>query len=112
MLPVKEYDEQAMKQNKVVFKNKFTNVEKFISIFNGISGRQDYNDILESYKYEKSSLILVDYSQSPVKIYKTMDELKDDGIVSMNFDGDYESLAPQNFATDIVQKYLDRHPTV
>ena len=112
MLPVREYDEQAMKQNKVVFKNKFTNVEKFISIFNGISGRQDYNDILESYKYEKSSLILVDYSQSPVKIYKTMGELKDDGIVSMDFDGDYESLSPQNFATDIVQKYLDRHPTV
>ena len=41
-----------------------------------------------------------------------MDELKDDGIVSMDFDGDYESLAPQNFATGIVQKYLDRHSTV
>jgi len=114
MLPVKEYDEQAMKDNRVVFKNRFTNVEKFISIFNGFSGRRekDINTCQESYKYEKSSLILVDYSQSPVKIYKTIDELKNDGIVSMDFDGDYESLAPQNFATDIVQKYLDRHPTV
>jgi hypothetical protein len=109
MLPVKEYDEQAMKLNKVAFKNKFTDVEKFISIFNGFTGRQDPSNIKEIYKYEKSSLILVDFSQSPVKIYKTLDELKEDGIVSMDFNGNYNSLNPQNFSTGIVQKYLDRH---
>ena len=52
---------------------------------------------------------MVDFSQSPVKSYKTLDELKEDGIVSMDFNGNYNSLNPQNFSTGIVQKYLDRH---
>lgn len=109
MLAVREYDEQAMKENRIEFKNKFTNVEKFISIFNGISGRKNHDDILESYKYEKSALILVDFSQHPVKIYKTLEELKADGIVSNDFDGDYSLLAPQNFTTGIINSYINRH---
>ena len=109
MLAVKEYDEQAMKENRIEFKNKFTNVEKFISIFNGISGRINQDDILESYKYEKSALILVDFSKNPVKIYQTMDELKEDNIVSNNFNGNYSLLAPQNFSTSLVQAYQNRH---
>lgn len=84
LIPVREYDEQEMKKNKIAFKAKLTNVEKFISIFNGISGRKDHNDILESYKYEKSALILVDFSKSPVKIYQTLDELKKDNYNGLN----------------------------
>jgi len=109
MLPVKEYDEQAMKDNKIVFKKKFTNVEKFISIFNGISGRKNHDDILESYKYEKSALILVDFSQNPVKIYKTLEELKEDGIVSSNYNEDYSLLAPQHFSQKLIDAYMSRH---
>ena len=109
LLAVKEYDEQAMKENRIAFKNRFTNVEKFISIFDGISNRMDHENLYESYKYEKSALILVDFSQNPVKIYTSLDELKADGIVSSDFNEDYDILAPQNFASGIVEKYLDRH---
>jgi len=109
LIPVKEYDEQEMKRNNILFKNKFTNVEKFISIFNGISGRKDQDDILESYKYEKSALILVDFSQNPVKIYQTLDELKKDKIVSEDFNEDYNLLAPQNFTNKLIKKYKKRH---
>lgn len=109
MIPVKEYDERHMRNNQIVFKDKYTNVEKFISIFNGISGRTDYNDILESYKYEKSALILVDFSQNPVKIYRNIDELKEEGIVSQDYDGDYDLLSPQNFASRLIDAYINRH---
>ena len=112
LIPVKEYDEQAMKNNVISFKDKFTNVEKFISIFNGISDRQNHTDILESYKYEKSALILVDFSQSPVKVYTTIQELKEDGIVSQSFDGDYNLIAPQNFTKGLIKKYQIRHNTL
>jgi len=109
MLAVKEYDEQSMKNNKVKFKTKFTNVEKFISIFNGISGRNNSDDLLESYKYEKSALILVDFSQTPIKVYQTIDELKQDNIVSNEFKGDYNLLTPKNFTEGLVKKYKERH---
>lgn len=109
MIPVKEYDEQAMRENRVAFKTRYTNVEKFISIFNGISGRIDPNNIQESYKYEKSTLILVDFSQNPIRIFRNIDELKDEGIVSLDFSGNYDLLAPQNFTRGLIDSYLGRH---
>lgn len=109
MIPVKEYDERAMRENKIVFKTKFTNVEKFISIFNGITGRMNPDDIYESYKYEKSALILVDFSQNPVRIFKNLEELKSEGIVSRNYNEKYDLLAPQNFASGLINSYLLRH---
>ena len=109
MLPVREYDEQAMRNNNIVFKNRSTNIEKFISIFNGISGRVNHNNIHESYKYEKSALILVDFSTNPVRIFRNLDELKEEGIVSRNYNENYDLLAPQNFASGLINSYLQRH---
>jgi hypothetical protein len=98
-----------MKQNQIAFKDKYTNVEKFISIFNGISSRSDPDNVLESYKYEQSTLILVDFSQNPVKIYESLDELKKDGIVSPSFNENYEKLTPKNFSKGIISKFKERH---
>jgi len=109
LLAVKDYDEQAMKRNQIAWKSRFTNIERFISIFNGISHRTDHEDIRESFKYERSALLLVDFSQNPTKIYTTKEELQADGIVSQNFAGDYRGLSPCNFAADILDKYAERH---
>jgi hypothetical protein len=109
MLAVHEYDEQAMKENKVAFKKEHTDVEKFISIFNAMSGRIDIENIYESYKYEKSALVLVDFSKSPIKIYTSLKELKDDGIVGKDFNVNYDLFAPQNFSKNIINVYMQRH---
>ena len=77
----------------------------FISIFNGISGRNNPEDLLESYKYEKSALVLVDFSQNPVKVYETLEELKRVKIVSQDFNGDYNLLTPKNFTQGLIKKY-------
>ena len=45
LVAVREYDEQAMKKNQVAWKPKSTDVERFISIFDGLSGRPNSNDI-------------------------------------------------------------------
>ena len=45
LLAVKDYDEQLMKENRVDWNDKYTNVERFISIFNSMSGRDDYQDV-------------------------------------------------------------------
>lgn len=109
LLAVKDYDEQAMKRNQIAWKPRFTNIERFISIFNGISHRVDHEDIRQSFKYERSALLLVDFSQNPPKIYTTKEELQADGIVSQTFAGDYRGLSPCNFAADILDKYAERH---
>lgn len=109
MLIVKEYDEQAMKDDIIEFKDCFTKVEKFISIFNAMSGRNNHTNILDSYKYEKSALVLVDFSQEPAKVYKSLEELKDDGVVSQAFNEDYSLLAPQNFVKNLIKAYKERH---
>lgn len=109
LLAVKDYDEQAMKRNTVAWKTRFTNIERFISIFNGISHREDHSDIKESFKYERSALILADFSRSTPKVYTTLDELKEDGIVGADFAENYSKLSPIGFASDLVEAYQNRH---
>ncbi len=109
LLAVKDYDEQAMKRNQIAWKSRFTKIERFISIFNAISHRADPDDFHQSFKYERSALVLVDFSQHPPKVYTTKAELQADGIVSENFAGDYRGLSPCSFASDILDKYTERH---
>jgi hypothetical protein len=109
LLAVKDYDEQKMKKNMVGWKPGFTNVERFISIFNAISHRNNHDNIRDSFKYERSVLLLVDFSKNPAKIYFTLEELKADGVVSKDFSGKYEALSPHHFARDILDSYFERH---
>ena len=109
LLAVKDYDEQAMKRNQIAWKSRFTKIERFISIFNAISLRADPEDFHQSFKYERSALVLVDFSQNPPKVYTTKAELQADGIVIENFTGDYSGLSPCSFASDILDKYTERH---
>ncbi|QTA83285.1 Uncharacterized protein dnl_56830 [Desulfonema limicola] len=109
LLAVREYDSQEMKKNKIAWKYRFTKAEKFISIFNAMSNRKDYQNTSELYKYERSALILADFSRNPVKIYKDMEELKKDSVVSKNFPENYSKLSPVNFSKDIIDTYMKRH---
>lgn len=109
MLIVKEYDEQAMKENRIEFKDKYSKVENYISIFNAMSGRNNYDQLLDSYKYENSALLLVDFSREPAKIYTNLEELKEDGIVSQAFSEDFSLMAPQNFVKGLIDAYKVRH---
>lgn len=109
LLAVKDYDEQLMKENRVGWKNDHTNVERFISIFNSLSGRNDYQDVNEYYKYERCVLLLVDFSLEPPIIYETLDELRADHLVGSNFNQNFSRLSPVNFSQDLVSTYVQRH---
>ncbi len=74
-----------------------------------MSGRNNKNNIQDSYKYENSALVLVDFSQEPAKVYESLEELKDDGIVTQAFNEDYSLLAPQNFVSNLIKAYKKRH---
>jgi hypothetical protein len=109
LLAVKEYDHRKMRANQVEWNNKFTNVERFISIFEGLSGREDHQEMKQAYKYERSALLLVDFSLKTPKIYWTLDELRADKIVSDDFTRDYTKLSPLNFSKDLLDSYVSRH---
>jgi hypothetical protein len=109
LLPVVEYDDGLMKQNRVGFKNDIIKVEKFISTFLAISNRPFTRFDPEIYKYERVALILVDFRKNPPKIILSTDELRSGGFISSNFQKRYESLSPVNFVQDIFEIYKKRH---
>jgi hypothetical protein len=109
LLPVVEYDDTAMKKNRVAFKRGNVPVEKFIRTFLGISGRNNSNLDKTLYKYERSCLLLVDCRENPPRIFETLEQLKAGGLVPGSFDVDFAKLSPRNFAADVVKAYRERH---
>lgn len=109
LLPVVEYDDTLMKQNVVGWKNEVVSIEKFINTFLAISGRSIQKSDPEIYKYERVALILVDFRESPPKLFLTTDELRRGGFLPQKFSLSYEMLSPKDFAKDIASIYSQRH---
>lgn len=106
LIPVHEYDDDLVKHNIVGFKNKQTNIEKYISFFNSINNRNANGD---NHAYERCALLIVDFNQSQPYLFKNSEELKQAGYISKNFEIEYASLNFHNFATDILQIYSNRY---
>jgi hypothetical protein len=110
LLPVYEYDDRAMVQNRVEWKDRPVPVDKFIRTFIGISQRKAVLNTNDLYKYERSCLLLVNLKTNPPKVYLTTDELKEDSIISESFEEHFEILSPLNFADDLISVYNQRFP--
>lgn len=106
LIPVYEYDNDAMKEKKIVFKTRKTNIEKYISFFNAINDRKKDDDDL--YKYERCTLIIVDFNRDIPKIYNTTEELKKDGVISKDFPIFFEGLNFNSFIPDLLKEYSNR----
>lgn len=107
LIPVFEYDEIKMLENKVGFKDKQTNLEKYISFFHNINGRVSTNG--ENYKYERCSLIIVDFSKENPKIYNSTSELKKDNLVSQTFNLELNKITFDRFVEELLEIYSERH---
>jgi hypothetical protein len=107
LLPVVEYDDDAMKRNQVAFKQQPVPIDKFIRTFAGISGRSagTSGDI---YKYERTALILADFRKNPPELYLTSSDLMKIRVNAEMADK-YEQISPLNFASDIIETHSRRH---
>lgn len=103
MIPVKEYNASIMDNNEISFIDNIGAVEKYIKSFQAINGRRDYSR--EDYKYERVCLLLVDFSQSPVKIYNSNDDLIRDGLISRDSDASITELSWDSFIQSILEIY-------
>ena len=117
LIPAYEYKDKEVKNKKVAFKKKHVNVEKYISFFEEINGRDlseksgfeaDLENTRNAYLYERCALLIVDFSQNPPKLYHNSDELKEDGLISEDFPIEYSSLSFDGFAQDILHIYEQR----
>ena len=106
LIPTHEYNDNLVKEKIVGFKNKCTNLEKYISFFNSINNRQIDG---ESYLYERCALLIVDFNNKVPKLYRNSQELRNDGLISDDFSIEYSTLAFDTFAKDILDIYSSRH---
>lgn len=106
MIPVKEYDASVMDNKIVQFIDKVGAVEKYIKSFQAINGRPDFEK--EDYKYERVCLLLVDFQQTPAKIYSKNQELYDDDLLDENSDASIEELSWGTFTDNILLAYNER----
>lgn len=106
MIAVKEYNPVAMKNKRIEFIDKVGAVQKYIKSFQAINGRLDYTK--EDYKYEKVCLLIVDFSQTPAKIYNTNAELISDGLLPANSQANIGELTWDSFTPSILKTYESR----
>ncbi len=106
MIPVKEYDASVMDFKKVEFIDRIGAVEKYIKSFQAINGRPNHKR--EEYKYERVCLLLVDFQQTPAKIYSSNQELYDDGLLDNTSDASIEELSWEKFTVNILACYETR----
>ena len=107
MIAVPEYDDKEVKNNKIVFKkpNQAT-VLKYIKSFQAINNRKGTEK--NFYKYEKVCLLIVDFSQTPAKIYNTSDELKESGLIPEDSTIDISELSWEKFVPNLLEVYKER----
>ncbi len=110
MIAIPEYDDKEIKNKKVAFKkiNQAT-VSKYIKSFLAINARKGTEK--NFYQYEKACLLIVDFSQSPVKIYNNNDELIADGLLPEATTLNFSELSWNNFIPDLLSIYAERFGT-
>lgn len=84
-------------------------IEETINIFNHLNNRCLAND--EAYKYERICLVLADFSQNPVKIYKNENQLKADSLLAQNSSVSFAGINFQSFIPDLLNIYSQRFGT-
>jgi len=106
LIPVHEYDDDLVKRNSVGFRNRQTNVEKYISFFNSINNRQTGGD---DYAYERCALLIVDFNRPQPYLFRDSKELECAGYISPSLGIEYATLNFQNFVNDILKVYKGRY---
>lgn len=104
LIPTHEYDDQLVKQKVVGFKKKQTDLEKYISFFSGINRREIGGP---DYSYERCALLIVDFDKEQPLLFSNSNQLKEAGLISEDFNIEYEELNFQNFVKEILEIYSE-----
>lgn len=106
LIPIHEYDDELVKSHRVGFKQRQTDVERYISFFNSINNRELGG---ADYEYERCTLLIVDFNQAQPRLFNNSAELKAAGYISKDFEIEYATLGFRTFAKDILEIYKSRY---
>jgi hypothetical protein len=107
LIPTNEYDDELVKDRKVGFKDRNTDVERYITFFNSLNNRNNVES--DEYKYEKCALLIVDFSKEKPYLYTSTAELVRDGLLPEGFQVEAGTLSFNSFTQDIIDTYARRH---
>jgi hypothetical protein len=107
LLAVMEYDDRAEKNREIAFKKTNPNmVTKYLRAFQAINNRTGTERFF--HRYEKACLLLVDFSQNPVKLYSTDEELRQAGLLTDASPVTLTGLSWDKFVPDLLAVYQQR----
>lgn len=113
LISVRELNSAQVALNNVTYKP-FTDstaryLEKYIKGFAALNMRASQRD--DDFKYERVALIIADFSQNPIKIYNSTQELKDDELLPANSSATMDNLNYDGFVKRLLEVYEKRFGT-
>lgn len=110
LISVKELNTNQIAHNNPIYNN-FTpatarQLEKYIKGFAALNTRKGQRD--DDFKYERVALIIADFSQDPVKIYSTTQQLILDNLLPPNSTANMDNLQFDGFARTLLDSYEQR----
>lgn len=110
LISIKELDSGQIARKNPVYSN-FTGatarqLERYIKGFAALNLRKGQRD--DDFKYERVALIIADFSQSPVKVYNTTQELKTDNLLPANSTVLMDNLQFDGFVRTLLETYERR----
>lgn len=113
LISVRELDSAQLALNNVVYKP-FTNstanyLEKYIKGFAALNMRASQRD--DDFKYERVALIIADFSQNPVKVYNTTQDLINDNLLPANSIASMDNLDYNGLVRTLLDVYDKRFGT-
>jgi hypothetical protein len=95
-----------MRNNHVGYNEIQSDINNYLNFFSAINGRKDPNTHL--HKYERCSLIIVDFKKSEPFIYSTTKQLKEAGIINEDSNFDYDLISIEGFVKDLIAEHKRR----
>lgn len=105
LIPTHEYNDQEAMKNRIAFKEP-TQVERYINLFQQINNRT--NCTKDEYKYERVCLLVVDFRPRTPKLYNTIEELINEGLISKASKANMTNLNIRDFVPDLLNIYSQR----
>lgn len=105
LIPTHEYDYKAMLRNEVVYKSA-SRIEEYIKRFQAINNRTETSK--DEFKYERVWLLIANFKSKQPKLYETMEDLIEDGLVAEDSSVTLDNLTSINFAEDLLNIHKDR----
>lgn len=110
LISVRELDSGQIAHNNPVYSN-FTaatarQLERYIKGFAALNMRKGQRD--DDFKYERVALIIADFSQNPVRIYSTTQQLIQDNLLPPNSTAVMDNLQFNGFARTLLDSYEQR----